>query len=274
VRPIHQWIAIVIVSCGVADAAAATPDYERDVAPLLTRYCAGCHNDADREGEVSLESFASIQAGTPSGPAFLPGDAENSRVIQVLTGAAEPSMPPEGEPRPTGDEVALLKAWIDAGAAGPAGAEPDRTRLIVPKIESRTDIRPVAAVAWSPDGQLVAVARYAEVAIHRVDPSASTGLGEAAFTLSGFPGKVTAVHFTADGTKLVTASGVAGQVGRAGIWNAADGSLIREFTGHRDILYDAELSPDGTVLATCSYDRQIILWDAATGAPSGLKATS
>jgi len=62
--------------------------------------------------------------------------------------------------------------------------------------------------------------------------------------LERFPGKVTAVHFTPDGQRLVTASGVAGLGGVAAIWNVADGSLIRQFEGHRDILYDAELSPD------------------------------
>lgn len=260
-------IVLAVIAASTTCLAAETPDFDRDVAPLLTKYCAGCHNDADREGKFSLESFASLQKGTPDGPALLAGDAASSRMIQVLTGAAEPSMPPDGEPRPTDDEIAVLKAWIDAGANGPAGAEPDRTQLIVPHIESRTDVRPVSAVAWSRDGKSIAVARYGEVAIHAVDSAAPTGLGEIVHTISGFPGKVTAVHFTADGAQLVTASGVAGQVGRAAIWNATDGSLICEFTGHRDILYDAELSPAGDLLATCSYDRQIILWNAATGEP-------
>ncbi|MEO8497659.1 MAG: WD40 repeat domain-containing protein, partial [Planctomycetota bacterium] len=47
--------------------------------------------------------------------------------------------------------------------------------------------------------------------------------------------------------------------------NVADGKLLREFQGHRDTMYDAELSPDGKILATCSYDRKVILWDAETG---------
>ncbi len=76
-----------------------------------------------------------------------------------------------------------------------------------------------------------------------------------------------ALHFTPDGQRLVTASGVAGLGGVAAIWNVADGSLIRQFEGHRDILYDAELSPDGKTLATCSYDKMIQIWEAASGKP-------
>src|SRR5262245_2206162 len=94
-------LAVAVVAFNTLATAADTPEYDRDVAPLLTTYWAGCHNDTDREGKFSLESFASIQLGTPDGPAFLAGDAASSRMIQVLTGATEPSMPPEGEPRPT-----------------------------------------------------------------------------------------------------------------------------------------------------------------------------
>ena len=32
--------------------AADAPDFTKDVAPILTKYCTGCHNDADREGKL------------------------------------------------------------------------------------------------------------------------------------------------------------------------------------------------------------------------------
>ena len=39
------------------------PDYSKQVAPILKKYCAGCHNDEDQEGKLSLESFAALQRG-------------------------------------------------------------------------------------------------------------------------------------------------------------------------------------------------------------------
>ena len=264
-RTLVVTAAMLGLNCAVVPAEEVAPDYARDVAPLLTKYCAGCHNDRDRDGEFSLESFASLQQGTPGGPALLAGDAASSKLIRVLTGEAEPLMPPQGEPRPSDEEVTVLKTWIDAGAPGPDGTELNPFMLLVPQIESRTDTRPVSAVDWSADGRWIAVARYGQVAIHAAPAEGMPEFGEPVRVLDQFAGKVTAVHFAPDGSRLVTASGVAGQAGQAAIWNADDGQLVREFIGHRDVLYDAELSPDGTVLATCSYDRAIILWNAETG---------
>ena len=152
----HTHLLTLFVTCLLSGSALRAadepaPDYAADVVPLLTKYCAGCHNDDDRDGDFSLESFASLQEGTENGPALLPGDAGGSRMIRVLTGDAEPAMPPEGEPRPTDEELALLTAWIEAGALGPDGTEIDRTVLHVPSIESRTETRPVSAVDWSAD---------------------------------------------------------------------------------------------------------------------------
>ncbi len=54
--------------------AGPVPDYERDVAPVLKKFCAGCHNNDDHEGEFSVESFDEIQKGGEHGAAILPGD--------------------------------------------------------------------------------------------------------------------------------------------------------------------------------------------------------
>ena len=238
------------------------PDYDAAVAPILRKYCAGCHNDEDREGEFSVESFASLQKGGERGPALKPGDASSSRLIRVLTGAAKPVMPPKGEPRPSDSDVAILTAWINAGAAAPKGEPAGRPALVVPKIASRAKARPVTAVAFSSDGKRRAVARFGSVELF--EASADTPKR----VLDDFPGKVTAVHFSRDGGRLVTASGVVGLGGEAALWNTEDGALIRRFQGHRDLLFDAALSPDGKILATAGYDRVIKLWNSEDGAAS------
>ena len=48
-------------------AAAAVPDFHKDVAPILREYCAGCHNDDELDGEFSVETFKSLMSGGDSG---------------------------------------------------------------------------------------------------------------------------------------------------------------------------------------------------------------
>ena len=243
----------------------SAPDYQTQVAPILKQYCAGCHNDEDREGKFSLESYASLQRGTGHGPALLPGDPKGSLMLRVLTGLAKPMMPPKDEPRPRAEEIAILEVWIASGARGPRGEEPSRLALMVPRIASRALVSPVVALDVSRDGRWTAIARDTGVTLYEgVGEKLTRGTGPGR-AIGSFPGKVTAVHFTLDGERLVAASGVAGLGGVASIWNVEDGSLVRSFEGHRDLLYDAELSPDGSRLATCGYDKNIELRDASTG---------
>jgi hypothetical protein len=254
--------ALLILAPTVDAAGPGAPDYATHVAPIFKKYCAGCHNDEDREGKLSLDSYASLLRGAEHGPTFLPGDAKASRMIRLLSGAAKPIMPPKDEPRPTATEIAIVEAWIQSGARGPAGKEPDRLALVVPKIAARSRIRPIIALDATHDGRWLAVARGHEVDLYGGHAPRAQKSDR---TIGHFPGKVTAVHFTPDGKRLLTASGIAGLGGVAAIWTVDDGALVRTFEGHHDILYDAELSPDGKLLATCAYDKKIEIWDALTG---------
>ena len=68
------------------------------------------------------------------GTAITPGSGERSRLLRVLTGQGKPKMPPEDNEAPKPEHVAILKAWIDAGAKGPSGKAPDPTAIVVPHI--------------------------------------------------------------------------------------------------------------------------------------------
>ncbi|MCH8922523.1 MAG: radical SAM protein [Planctomycetes bacterium] len=244
-------------ACAAAETA---PDYSTEIAPILKKYCAGCHNDEDVEGELSLESFAAIGRGGEHGPALQPGDAQASRMIRVLTGKAKPAMPPKDEPRPGAKQIALLAAWIDGGAKGPDGQQPDRT-LLVPKLKRSAAKPPVTALAYSPDGKLLAVAKFRTVEIMAADTK------KVIHTLSEHPGKINDLRFTTDGSRLIVAGGVTGLYGQAQIWDVSSGKSVKTLRGHRDALYVALPSPDGKILATAGYDRRIILWDLKTDKP-------
>ncbi|MCP5542043.1 MAG: hypothetical protein H7A53_13260 [Akkermansiaceae bacterium] len=259
-------IGLAALACAPAAIRAAEPvDYFRDVAPLLRQYCAGCHNDEDYEGDFSVERFADLKEGGSKGTMLKPGAPGESHLIALLTGKTKEPMPPKDEPQPAAGEIALLERWIGEGARGPATDAEDvsiLSRLTVPALPAAPGEKPVTAIAVGRakgGGEArTARARYGRIEL--------TGAGVPA--IEGLPGKVNSLEFSPVRENwLVSASGVSGLNGVATIWDISTGKPIRSFGEgyHRDILFDAVFSPDGTLLATAGYDRKIAIWKADSG---------
>jgi len=254
-------LAISVSFLGVArsDEPAAEPDFNR-AAAVLQKYCVGCHNPTDKEGELVLARHADVLAGGANGAVLAPGKAEESRLIGVLVGRDEPAMPPEGSEKPTAEEIAVLVAWVNAGAKPPAADSPDPAPVAIPKITPTVDApEAITSLAYSPDGKLLAAARFDAVELLAIPERTLVR------RLAPHRGRVNAVSFSADGARLLAAAGEPGVAGEVRLWNVADGNAAGTFEGHADSLYAAVLSPDGKLLATSSYDQQIKLWDAASG---------
>ncbi len=241
-------------------AAAPDVDYSKQIAPLLTKYCGGCHNDDDSEGDFSLETYAALQRGTAEGPVLLAGDAANSKIIRLITGRTAPLMPPEDEPRPSDDEVALLRQWIDSGAKGPQGEEPDRLAARTPKLKPAAGPRPITAMAALPDGRMVAVGRFAQVALYDAADDAFSQQKPIRI-IDDLPGKVTSLHFAADGRTLATC----GYDKSIRLWDAETGELIHELAGHNGAVYDVAFHPSGDFLVSASADDTCKVWRVRDG---------
>ena len=94
--------------------------YSRQIAELLENKCTGCHGSVLAEKRLSLESVAGMLKGGKSGPAIVPGKADESLLFKMAAHRVQPVMPPKDKPanKPmTSLELGLLKLWIDAGAA-------------------------------------------------------------------------------------------------------------------------------------------------------------
>ena len=102
-------------------ATAATPasdavSFSRDVRPLLARRCYACHGPDEAAGSLDLTSFETATGLTDSeAAAIVPGDADASELIERITSHEEGYAMPDGEERLSGDEVQLLRDWIDQG---------------------------------------------------------------------------------------------------------------------------------------------------------------
>ncbi len=86
-------------------------DFDRDMAPLLSRRCLSCHAGDNAEAKLDLSSKATTLAGGESGAALKPGDPAASLVWQRVAAGEMP------EDEPLRDvEREMLKRWITEGA--------------------------------------------------------------------------------------------------------------------------------------------------------------
>ena len=101
-----RTISLLVVILTFRAVTAAPPDFDKQVAPLLVKRCAGCHSGDAPKGRLDVTRKAAV----------VPAD--------VWERVAADEMPPK---RPlTADEKAVLKGWIDGGAKW--GTDPIKVR--------------------------------------------------------------------------------------------------------------------------------------------------
>ncbi|HUY93292.1 MAG TPA: DUF1549 domain-containing protein [Pirellulales bacterium] len=100
-------------------AQAAKIDFAKDVLPIFEARCRDCHGPEKQKSSYRLDQRQIALAGGDFGEAaIVPGKSGASPLVAYVSGESDTVMPPEGE-RLSADEVAVLKAWIDQGAAWP-----------------------------------------------------------------------------------------------------------------------------------------------------------
>jgi len=237
-----------------------TIDYGRDVYPVLEKYCVACHTADEAQGSLVMTSYDLLMRGGESGPAITAGVPTSSRLFLMASGKREPIMPPDDAEGPSDAELQMIATWIEQGAKGPEGNFAMRRELLTPDVKANREAElPITAIAASPDGVNRAIARYGEVRVVAGDANLPITV------LETQPGKVNSLRFTRDGKTLLVASGVTGLYGRAATYEVGSGKLLVSIEGHTDAIQTAIFSPDENSIATASYDRDILLWDAKTG---------
>ena len=226
-----------------------------------------CHGKDDPDGEFNLETFENLLKGGKAGKVIVPGKAQDSLLVKFLEGRSGKEgknqfMPPGKKEHLKPDEIALIREWIDGGAAAPAAhAKPADLLARLPKIEPIGEAKKaVRAVAFSAKSNVIAVGRFRSVELLDGGTRASLRV------MKDIAGAVNALVFSPDGQTLFVAAGDAGLTGIAYQFRVSDGKLVRALEGHTDALYAIAISPDGKTVATGGYDQKIKLWSVTTGA--------
>jgi mono/diheme cytochrome c family protein len=238
--------------------AAAPVSFYKEIRPILARNCQGCHQPAGKQSGLSLTSYADFQTGGQKGAALTAGNPEKSLVIAYLTGAAKPQMPFGGKPLPD-DQIDLFRRWITEGAKDDTPPGAANETLTVSKEPVVYHAPPViTAIAFSPDGKLLAISAYREIVLHEL------GKGLIA-RLPGLSERIHTLLFTPDGKTLVAVGGSPARFGEVQIWDVAARKQRHSTVLTNDTLFGASLSPDGTKVAFGCADKSVRLFDVASG---------
>ena len=212
-------------------------EYSKDVEPIFENKCFVCHSGSIVEAKFDMSTYAGVMKGGKRGAAVVPGKSAESNLFMFCSRQKKPIMPPKSEEPLTSQELSLLKLWIEEGAKMPTMARAKKKIVVdLPPIL----VKPVRAVAISPDGKTVAASRGNEIHLFAIK-------SEPADAKKGTPKKDDWTF----SKSLVdpTLKSPSGKVAKA---------------AHISLVESMAFSPDGKTLATGSF-QELTLWDAEKG---------
>ena len=124
------WGAVLLAACAAAAEPASTEFFEKNIRPVLVDHCYECHggDPAKIKGDLNLTYRDGMLQGGENGPALVPGDVANSRLLKALHyDDKKLQMPPTG--KLADNVVADFATWIAQGAIDPRDMPPSDKEL-------------------------------------------------------------------------------------------------------------------------------------------------
>ena len=133
-------LARVLLVCALAGgfiaAASTPPTFAENIRPILESNCLPCHGGDSPQQGLDLRTASAVLRGGSSGPAIEIGSSAKSVLVERIVSG---TMPP-GDSNLAESDIALIRHWIDEGAAreaGELGMELVTDRNVLPIFQAR-----------------------------------------------------------------------------------------------------------------------------------------
>jgi WD40 repeat protein len=230
--------------------------YYKEISPIFKRSCNGCHHPGKMKGDLDLTTHAAILKGGKHGAILKLDEPAKSGLLEEISGD-EPSMPKEGDPL-TKEEVALIERWISEGAKDDTPADKlNPYKLTEPPKYPAPAV--ISSAVFSPNGEILAVAGYHEVLLHKSDGS------EIIARLLGESPKIESIAFSSDGKLLAVAGGAPAVFGEVQVWDVAEKKQLLTRRVSLDSVFGISFSPDNTRIGFGGADKSARVMNVADG---------
>lgn len=139
-------------------------DFDKEILPMLRQNCLACHNSTDAEGDIVLESVATILESESA----VAGKPADSPIFTLAAHQDDPVMPPEDNEvkakNLTSEQLGLLQLWIAQGAKPSANSTANQVKFA----KLPPGIHPIYALAMSPNGQFLAAGRANQIFVYSI----------------------------------------------------------------------------------------------------------
>ena len=125
--------------------------FESEVRPILAENCYSCHSTKAKKikGGLFLDHGSSIFSGGDSGPAVIPGDLDQSLIIEAVRYEdPDSAMPPKK--KLADNEIKALEKWVTMGAPWPVEPIPEIANKSIEPKEFNLEERKSEHWCWQP----------------------------------------------------------------------------------------------------------------------------